>query len=153
MIKIKISALPRLRAFILSVGAACVLSSFEPQNTHAAVADGTSGEGTLVITSFNEVAGGVSGTQSRRTPLTTQLNVAPMVKNQPDLTHAIVVTTDSDGTARINLEPGLYWIGPIDDTATRLAQPGAPVIMQPAQANVETNTETIVTVVQRSFAP
>ena len=153
MIKNKIPALPRLRAFILSVGAVCVLSSFEPQNTHAAEVDGTSGEGTLVITSFNEVTGGVSGTQSRRTPLTTTLKVAPMVKNQPDLTHAIVVTTDSDGTAQINLEPGLYWIGPIDDTATRLAQPGAPVVMQAAQASVETNTETIVTVLQRSFAP
>ena len=153
MIKIKIPALPRLLAFILSVGAAGFLFALEPQNTHAAVADGTSGEGTLVITSFNEVAGGVSGSQSRRTPLTTTLKVAPMVKNQPDFTRAILVTTDRDGTAKINLEPGLYWIGPTDDTATRLAQPGAPVVMQAAQASVETNTETIVTVLQRSFAP
>lgn len=144
--------LPRLVVFILSVGVSGFFLALGQANA-AAATDGTSGEGILVITSFNEVAGGVSGTQSRRAPLTTQLKIAPMVKNQPDFTHAIVVTTDSDGTAKINLEPGLYWIGPIDDTATRLAQPGAPVIMQPAQASVETNAETIVTVVQRSFAP
>jgi len=76
-----------------------------------------------------------------------------MVKNQPDLTRAIVVTTDSDGAIKVNLDPGFYWIGPIEDTSTRLAQPGAPFVMRPAQASVEANMETVVTVVQRSFAP
>ena len=151
--KNQISLLRHVLAFALTVGAAGFSTGMETGQTQTEGNAGIPSYGTLVITSLNEVAGGLSGAQARRAPLKTQLKVAPMVENQPDLTRAIVVKTDSDGTIKVNLEPGFYWIGPIDDTATRLAQPGAPVIMQPAQASVEANTETVVTVVQRSFAP
>jgi len=151
--KNQISLLRHVLAFALTVGATGFSTGMEASQTQTEGAAGIPVYGTLYITSFNEVAGGLFGAQARRVPLTTQLKVAPMVKNQPDLTRAIVVTTDSDGAIKVNLEPGFYWIGPIDDTATRLAQPGAPVVMQPAQASVKANTETVVTVVQRSFAP
>ncbi len=151
--KNQIPFLRHFLAFALTIGATGFSTGMEAGQTLTEGADGIASHGTLVITSFNEVVGGLHGAQARRAPLTTQLKVAPMVKNQPDLTRAIVVTTDSDGAIKVNLDPGFYWIGPIEDTSTRLAQPGAPFVMRPAQASVEANMETVVTVVQRSFAP
>lgn len=110
-------------------------------------------DGTLAITSYSEVSSGMASLKSSRTALPMSLRVAPMVRNQPDFTRAVLITTDNDGSAELTLQPGVYWIGATEDLSVRLEQQVAPALVQPLQVRIEANGQVAVDVVRRSFAP